>query len=354
MEESKKVEGVEVEETPEVVAAPAPTLDDLAAEGFGQQELKDAKDLGLVAEKAPEEKAKDEEKAKADKAAEDAKAAPKKLTDEEHKALWDRAQIETDPAKEEEKLKTFTDAEKKLYKAQKLAWSKAKVSEAERNQAREEAKAAQERIKALEEKIKKLDPDYVEGDKSETPEAKAAREAKEQQRRAEIASERSLAQEEAAKAQYEDFDEVMVLATEIFNTKGDVLKDSPKLFRKAELLARQFFTLYGQDVGPNDLSAADVAYEIGLLHPKYKKADASTAKVEKDGTAPKVEADKKLDPKVIDRAKDQRRTSASIPSGGSGKRVVSYDELTPGDVADWPQEKFAKLPEEVQEKLLRA
>lgn len=352
MEPEKKVEGVEIDEVPEVVAAPAPTLDDLAAEGFGQQELKDAKELGLVTEKAPEEKAKEEEKAKADKAAEEAKAAPKKLTDEDHKALWDRAQIETDPAKEEEKLKTFTDAEKKLYKAQKLAWSKVKIAETERNQAREELKAAQERAKALEERLKRFDPD-AENDQ-ETPEAKKAKEDRDRQRAAEVAAERSRAQEEAAKAQYEDFDEVMELATEIFKTQGDVLKDSPKLFRKAELLARQFFSLYGQDVGPNDLSAADVAYEIGLLHPKYKKADASTAKVEKDGTAPKVEADKKLDPKVIDRAKDQRRTSASIPSGGSGKRVVSYDELKPEDVADWPQEKFAKLPEEVQERLLRA
>ena len=58
MEPEKKVEGVEIDETPEVAAAPAPTLDDLAAEGFGQQELKDAKELGLVTEKTPEERRK--------------------------------------------------------------------------------------------------------------------------------------------------------------------------------------------------------------------------------------------------------------------------------------------------------
>lgn len=351
MADEPKIEGVEVDEAPVLKVIEPTTLDDLAAEGFGPQELKDAKELGLAVEKTPEEKKADEDKSKADKAAEEAKAAaPKKLTDEDHKALWDRAQIEQDPVKEEEKLKTFTDAEKKLYKAQKIAWSKAKVAETERNQAREEAKSKDEQIKALEEKIRKMDPDYVDG---ETDEAKKSREAKEQERRAMVAMERSRAAEEAGRAQYDDFDEVVELTKEIFDTKGGVLKDNPKLFRKAELLARQFFALYGADVQPGDLTAADVAYEIGQLHPKYKKADASTAKVEKDGTAPKAEAGK-LDPKVIDRVRDQRRTSASLPNGGSGKRVVSYDELKPEDVADWTQERFSKLPEEVQERLLRA
>ena len=54
--------------------------------------------------------------------------------------------------------------------------------------------------------------------------------------------------------------------------------------------------------------------------------------------------------KVIEHA--TRRMSSAAVGGGSGKRIVSADELTLKQIADLSEEEFAKLPKKVRDDVL--
>lgn len=335
---------VEILDAPETVEVQTPTLEDLKDEGFGAQEIKDAETLGMVA-KPEAEKPKEQGKAPEAKAEE-----PKKPTKEEHEAAWKRSQIEEDPAKEAEKLKDFSLNEKKLYHAQKLAYHKQKTAEAERDALAAKLKAAEARLEEVEKKVPvELDE---EGNPKPRGEKKSEPTDDEKRAQAQIVARREAEQVEDAKQRYEDFDEVMALTTEILKNPQEMFKGDTFAFSKAKRLYEKFMGLYGQPTERGEYSAADAAYELGQLHPNYKKMDATPAKGEKDGAGPQAET--KLDPTKVDKVKEisKRQASASLPSGGGSKRIVSYDKLTVEDAAKMSPEQFDNLPIEVQERLL--
>lgn len=349
MSEVKKEETVEIEEKPTLQVV-SPTLEDLSNEGFGAQELKEAEELGMVSEKKPEEKKTEEKKDPEIKPEEKKAADPEKPTPQQYQEAWQRAQVEDDPEKEKAKTKDFNLNEKQLYKAQKLERSKRQTAEAERDAVAARLKSAEEKAKALEAKIAEVAPELDKDGNpiKKEPAKEVAPTEEEQKAQATIVARRLNEYEEDARGRYQDFDDVMSMTADILKSPETIFKDNPLAFSKARTKYMQFLQLVGQPARQGEFNAADVAYEIGQLHPNYGKAAASTDKNEA-----KKET---LDPKKIEKIKENstRRSSASLPSGSGAKRVVTYDELTPEDVADWTPERFANLPEHVQERLLRA
>lgn len=129
-------------------------------------------------------------------------------------------------------------------------------------------------------------------------------------------------QEVEAKAKYADYDEVTKLAAEMIKTN------------------KSYARVLAQAANDPDENVAEVAYNIGRLHPNYGK----TAKAE-----PKAET------KQIDRAiknSEKRTTSASV-SGGGGKSSVAEGDLTVEDVANMSAIQYGKLSKETRDRILR-
>ena len=124
-------------------------------------------------------------------------------------------------------------------------------------------------------------------------------------------------QEEYAKTVYSDYDQTVELAK-------DVLANFESMFpAKVQAKVRQLIkdlqvkAFNADQFGIEDYTAADIAYEIGKLHPNYGKAEEP----KKGGLSPEQMK------RVV--ANTQRvAPSAAVPSGGV-KRVISADDVTP-------------------------
>lgn len=263
---------------------------------------------------------------------------------------------------------------------------KRQSAQAERDHAMIQLKAERQRREQLEAELeaarkggdKKEDDDgfiidEVTGEKKEKPltksdiekmEAEKAEAAeKEFEKRRERAREVTQAvtrQEDEAKERYEDFNVVLDHTTEILqniNNLEKIFPGDPRTQRKVRTLARQAFQLAGvaDQVPDGEQNAADLSYEIGTLHPKYKPG-ASGQDTDKGGNGGEDggEANAEKVKKALEEA-NKSRSSAGL-NGGPAKRAVSVQDLTLKDVEKLPYAEFARLRKEhpkVIEKLLR-
>lgn len=135
----------------------------------------------------------------------------------------------------------------------------------------------------------------------------------------------------------EDYENIMAMAQEVIEGKVEV----PSIINIKDLSVKLIEAMKNKDVELDTLS--DYVVGIAKLNPKFGKPKEET----KDSV--KKETNENID-RILKNASKQQ-TSASV-GGGGGRRVVSYDDLTPEDVAKMSTEQWRKLPEEVRKRLL--
>lgn len=175
-------------------------------------------------------------------------------------------------------------------------------------------------------------------------------------------SEAQKTHEELARATYDDFEDVAKLATDLVQNLD---KYAPAGKQRAKVLkAYTDFMAAAKNadgIDPeNDLTEADLAYELGKLHPNFGKNASDGSKAD-DGTQPEISPTDGTGDHTPDRLKkleaitQRRASSASIP-GGNGRRTVSPSEVTLDHLNRMTREQRASFKEKYPDrhnKLLR-
>lgn len=378
---SEEAKGVEVLDAPVTVVEVKPTVAEaIEVGGLSPAEAEMAEKHNLVKTEGTEKKV--ELKVVKDEAKADDEPAPATV---EEMAADPKAQAAViDPVKEAELLKGFDHKGKGLYWKMKSETLRRQAAETEREHTEIKLKASQERAKKLEEELKaekegkktsvkteskkdafgndieeevkdesdkpltKKDLDDIEKSKQEKLDADAKVQ-EENNARAKVLVETLNSQEAAAKARYDDFDEVCKLTdviTKNIRTIETIIPD-PKLANKARALAQLFFhaTHNADKIKTGDYDAADIAYELGQLHPDYKPNGAGKSSKADGGLNP--EKAKKIEANL-----SKRGSSAALAAGG-GKRFVPYEEITLEVLESMSSADYAKVPKEVRQRVLR-
>lgn len=161
------------------------------------------------------------------------------------------------------------------------------------------------------------------------------RQQKEVQARAQIVAEAQEAHEASARASYPDFESTAALAKDLIENL-DAHYPAGKERKRVEYLYSQFLDTIkrSHELSEDDFNEADLAYELGKLHPNYGKSSESTpSEATTDGTQPEIDPSKangghtpeKL--QRIEKNTQRRVSSAAIPAGG-GKKTVSASDVT--------------------------
>lgn len=246
----------------------------------------------------------------------------------------------------------------------------------ERMQAEKDRDELRERLKALENGNPRVEVDEAgnEIDPDDKPltmrqirelQQKQAEEAEKQKQETETRAQ-TLArvhqeQEEIVRGYRPDFDDTVKLAGEIA-TKMDDLIDDPAQQKWAKKLIRDFHNAAqnADKLGEDDLTAAELAYEIGKLHPRYGKTQAEAINDGTQSAKPEISPNKgtggqKHTPeqmKKLEQNTQRRVSSASIPGSG-GRRTVSPEDVTPSDYIAMSPEKRAAFKEKYPEQMAR-
>jgi hypothetical protein len=168
----------------------------------------------------------------------------------------------------------------------------------------------------------------IAGGKPETRPEPEDDKADEQKRQAEFVQSRIAEADKLGRTEYEDFDNIVVLAQSVLSQKP----------RQAKLLQD---ALIDETVSEKDL--VDMVVDIARLNKDFgKKAEKEEGPVHAGPT------DEKVDRMIKNSQK--KPTSASL-GGGSGNRTKSYDDLTAEDVTRMSLDDYKKLPEAVRRRL---
>jgi len=375
MTEEKKDE-IKIELADEVVETKDEemTADELKELGFNEKEIESAKEQKLtkkVEVKKDELKKVQGEEKKAE--------VLKEKKDDIKKSVDD----DLSPEDEHKKLNSYNDNERALYWETKKNRRKRQEAETARDYALVQLKAKDQLIAELKSGKVKSEPepeekdpldeldddamltkkDYVALQKSRDDKERKKQEKieAEQRQQQQVVSARLQEYEIKGKQDYKDFDKVVSLANDLIannekifsvtqnENESDEEYESRSLTiskKKAKVtkMIRDWFIAVDRGDDSFGYTPADLAYEIGTMHPDYgkKKEDESKGKEQKMDDA-KTE-------KVIENA--SRRMSSASVGGGSGKRVVSADELSLRQIAELSEAEFAKLPKVVRDKAL--
>lgn len=358
-----KVSTVELEVIPESTPEQKPeallTEEQLIDQGLLPQEIESAKKYGLIAkEEAPEEQKPAEDPKKEDE-------TPKPEDEKTAEEIVDKAdeyeRMFKDPDLEKKNLANYTRHEKGTYWRMKNEIKKRQAAEEERSYVEIQLKAAREReekiLAELEslKKSKEEDPLSIEDQKpKENLDEKIKEDRKKQEEEDREYKARKLHNtliefENDARPRYDDFDEAVKLADDIFKNANTLFKDDEVMQTKVFHLARslQLAIADADKFKGRKYTPADMVYEIGKLHPNYK---APAPSGEKSGK----EKEGNLDPAKLKKIAENagKRSSASI-AGGPARRVVNFEDLTLQDLADMPPEKFRTVPKEIRQRILR-
>ena len=330
----------EVEETPEAKTEREEKEKKDIQENLTPEEIEMAKAQGLLPkesekkEETLEEKTAREEKEK--KAEEDKKNKDGKKIDGEVK------KVGNEPTQEE--LKKFTRNEKALY------W-KQKNERIKRQQIENEKTQIQVRLNVLKQKYPEVYSEItgeidtaIDKDKTFTAEEVETREKAQKEKdaneqtanieTAKLLKEKNIIEEQDAKEKYPDFDNVMVLAEKVLQEQ---LGKSAKVGR---LYKAMMEAAISTDL--SDETAADIAYEIGKLHPDYKPENVQSDDKKSEKKDEKQEiVDKAKINKMIENA--GKKVSSAAVGEGSKDNLVSEDDLTLEQAARLTGKEFAKL-----------
>lgn len=382
---SEEAKGIEVLDKPEAPAVvEKPTLAEVAEAGLAPAEIAMAQKLEII---QPDKKDDPKPEKKEDPKPEAKKPEQEALLEEMREAF-------DDPDKEKALIPTLNKREQGLFWRMKKDNHTRRAAEAEKDQVLMKLKVQEEKAKKLEEELEAAKAKAKEKPKGEKPEPKLdvfgnpvvedvpdedddnkpltrkdlkdLQKANEEQRKKENQDEEEKkaeaarllnvlnAQEAEAKTRYDDFDQTVDFTNKLIAAAAgknlDELIPDKRDQSKAIKLMKDFFiaTRNADKFADGDYNAADIAHELGQMHPDYGNKPSGDGKnSNKNGGLNPDKANK-----VIENA-SRRGPSAALPSGG-GKRFVPYEEMTIDQLAELPQEDFAKVPRAVRDKLLRS
>jgi hypothetical protein len=139
-----------------------------------------------------------------------------------------------------------------------------------------------------------------------------------------VVKDRLASAEEIGITKYEDFQDQVELASEIF--------------QKKPIYQKQFDTMI-RDESVDEDDIVEFVMDIAKLNP---------SKAKKEEVAP--EQQEKVE-RAVKNAK-KAKSSAQV-SGGKGRRVVSYDDLTIEDIASMDTKQYMKIPKDVRDRILK-
>jgi hypothetical protein len=336
---------VEVPEA-EVISAPAvPTREDVKAMGWTKAEIESAEKRGLIA-KGKKEEEKLEPKAEEKKSEVSEPVKEPEVKAEEPKPAERRVSgiPEWNPTPEQEKTLSSIlppgDPMRGLYfrmKNERTARQNIQAQLEKERAAREELEAKLNATKGTQ-----VDEFGIEDPEDKPLTVKAwreiqLREQEEKVRRDQEVNSRAAAiadaqrsQEEYAKEIYPDFDDVVGKAKDVIKNLDAIPEPwkrakAVKLFKELQIAATN-----ADSLGLDDYNGAMIAYEIGQLHPSYGQRAEQNGEFVK----PEPKANGGHTPDQMKRIEENtlRRASSASVSGGSGKRVVSADDVTLADI----------------------
>lgn len=338
------------------------TEDQLQEAGVSAAEIELAKKNNMIAE--PEKKKEGEEKAGEQKPEDDPEAEKPKS---EFENVGDREKTELmfekmlrDPEYEKKMLEGLKPGDRVhgTYFKMKAERQKRQTLEIQSEQERLKIKSQEKEIEKLRKQVEELgskeELDEFGNPKpkkeiieEESEEAKQEKVKAENAQRNEIVKAKLAEFEVDAKSRYEDYDKAVELTADILQNIDKIFESTREKARISHKLTELLWATRNADkFKDGEYGPADMAYEIGRLHPDYKAPNADGDKNGKQDSG--LPAEKAA--RAIENSK--KRTSASISSGTS-KRVVTYEDLTLEDAARMPPDQYRKLPKEVRERLLR-
>ena len=329
----------EVSEEAAPVAVAIPTREELKGKGWTAKELDNAEKRGMIG--------KVEEK-KDEKVVEAAAVVEKKADVKEAKPNGSLPDFTATPEQEKVFLDTFGNGtpQRAMYFGMKNERQKRQIAEAR-------AKELEARISALElpkprpvfetdESGNQIDPEdkplTLKALRSLQESERAAYEAKQNEagNRQRVVTSAQTEQEEYARSVYPDFDTTVNKAKEVMTNLDALVPEKWKQAKVVKLIRElQVAAANADQFGLDEYHAAQIANEIGQLHPSYGKADGEKPTTGLDPKAGGLSPDQM---KRIEANTQRRSSSASAPSGG-GKRVVAADEV---DLSTFNKFDFAK------------
>jgi hypothetical protein len=195
--------------------------------------------------------------------------------------------------------------------------------------------------------LKKALEDQKNKSKKETSEKKDQEELNEKE--GQLLANRIDQQDADAAERYEDYGQVIDLAkaliVDVAKNNGDkLLSDNPRTVAKVKRLYADMTKAMAKalELEVGDETSADIAYEIGQLHPEYKKPAGSGKSADKE--TKHKNADK------IKKNAQKRQSSAALEAGGAIKTTV--EGLTPEQAERLSPSEWKKLPSWKREQLL--
>ncbi|MDE2102015.1 MAG: hypothetical protein KGL39_32515 [Patescibacteria group bacterium] len=328
-----------IELPPEAATAPEPkderpTEAELRKSGLTEHEIKAAKDQKLV---------RDEHETKPDGKTGDGKEGTPPVEEKKPpQKTPNPIEFDLTPEQEAEFLKAFGPGSKPrgLYFRMKNE-RKARQAAEQRSRDLETRIAALEAAKAEPKPGDNGELEFTEEDLSKPVTLKTLLELQERRQKALEGQQASLAkerdalvaahaeQEEEAKAKHEDFDAVVTDAKDVIQHFEEMF-DDPDTVAEVKRLIRDLkgAATNAHKRKPDDLSYAEIAYRLGLMHPEHgRTADG--------GGQPKNSPDERgrMTPEQVlkaERTATRRASSASVASGtgDGGKRHIAASQVT--------------------------
>jgi hypothetical protein len=375
MSEDAKPVTIEISEPAVASSKPQITIDEAKESGLSAAEVADAKRFGMVSDSTDEEKP--ESKATPTTEGENTQTPATEQRKPENTDIRELVDQELDPEKEADAVKDFKPNEKALYwkfkkekrQRQRLEEENKSLREKQANSQKTDAvvEELRRKIAALEAGKKVEGGEDVEAEDDEDLDRpltkrelmELARKQNEENQRIRDEQQQKITAtrqklekfEEVARERYEDFDRVMELSAELVKQGDTLLPAGHPLRKKAELAVKRLkFALENPDQFSDEYGVADIAYELGELHPRFKSSNAP------DPAAPNGKQEPGLSPEQMERLKKNASrppVSASV-TGGAGRRVVSEDDITPAMAENLTQKQWEKLSDKTKARLLGA
>ncbi len=368
----EKKEGIIIrEKTPEPVKE-AITKEQAVEAGWSEAEIKQAEERkmftskeeqdGLDAEKKKAEEAKKSEEARKAKGTTEEEEEKKKAeagekgkageSTQEKRQVSRGQDFELSEADQVEFEKVFKPGSNVhgLYRGMRSQRTRAQVAERERDDLLIKNKMLEKNQAGLNDRLTKLELPGAEGEEEGDPEDKPLtmralknlekeRDLKRKENKAvsdqqtDSLSEAMKEQEEFAKSEYPNYTEVVALGEDV--VKGKVKLD-PVTQKKVLKLKRDLVSAAenADKFTIDDYNIADIAYELGSLHPDFSKAGENPSGKNADQTNQNGDNTERNNrgqtPDKIKRIEKnaQRRNSSASISGGGGSRVVSPEDVT--------------------------
>jgi len=354
-EGTEQVATVVIDEPKENAPAEELTREAVEKAGFTPEEIAMAEKQGMI--KKPAEPS-DADKKKADAEAKETADNEKKATEEKEKALLNKKDEDLTLEEEHEKVAKYNPNEKALYFKQKKERLKRQEAQNERDLLKIKTAEQDKELADLKKKVAELNGEIIPDEEDPNRIITAAELKKELDKKDKAKKDEDIQEQEKrekaktklesiskiGKKKYTDFDKTMGLAKEVLATQ---LEKSARARALHETYLSAIVLSDNEGTAESEELVADIAYEIGKLHPDYKAGTSAS-----DKNKAKIKSEKANLEKILAN-KEKQKSSAAIGGSGGGQRVISEDDLTPQDIKGWEQNRYNALSRRTKDRLLR-